>query len=118
MIERERVTIFGGIPTHYHDLAEEPTLACRDTTSLKSAWIGGSPVMIHLYVDDVDALANQAVAAGATLLQPVADQFYGDRMGVLQDPFGHTWSFATHIEDLSPEELQKRAAQHGGCPEQ
>ena len=95
-------------------LADEyPEMNFRSPQSL-----GGTPVNILIYVNDVDAFMNQAVAAGAKLLRPVADQFYGDRMGVLQDPFGHTWSFATRIEDLSPEELQKRAAQHGGCPEQ
>ena len=72
--------------------------------------IGGSPVTIHLYVEDVDALANQAVAAGARLLRPVEDQFYGDRGGKLADPYGHVWWIATHIEDVSPDEIRKRAA--------
>lgn len=72
--------------------------------------IGGSPVTIHLYVDDVDALASRAVAAGAKLLRPVEDQFYGDRGGKLADPYGHRWWIATHIEDVSPEEIRKRAA--------
>ncbi len=70
--------------------------------------LGGSPVGIHLYVDDVDAMAAQAVAAGATLDRPVADQFYGDRSAPLTDPFGHRWFLATHIEDVSAEEMQKR----------
>lgn len=70
--------------------------------------LGGSPVRIVLYVEDVDALARQAVAAGAKLLVPVADQFYGDRSGRLQDPFGHLWLISTHTEDVSPEEMQKR----------
>jgi PhnB protein len=74
--------------------------------------IGGTPVNILVYVNDVDKLVDQAVAAGAKLLRPVADQFYGDRLGVLEDPFGHSWSFATHIEDVSPEEMNKRAAAH------
>jgi PhnB protein len=74
--------------------------------------IGGTPVNILIYVNDVDKLVDQAVAAGAKLLRPVADQFYGDRLGVLEDPFGHSWSFATHIEDVSPEEMNKRAAAH------
>jgi PhnB protein len=91
-------------------LADEcPEMNFRSPQSL-----GGSPVNIVIYVNDVDALVNQAVAAGAKLLRPVQDQFYGDRMGVLQDPFGHSWSFATHIEDVPPEELQKRAAAHSG----
>jgi PhnB protein len=75
--------------------------------------IGGTPVNI-LYVEDVDSLVKRATADGGKLLRAVADQFYGDRVGVLEDPFGHRWSFATHIEDVSPEEMQKRAAaQHG-----
>jgi PhnB protein len=73
------------------------------------ASIGGSPVTLSLYVNDVDAVAARAVAAGATLLRPVADQFYGDRGGKLRDPFGHVWWLATHIEDVSPEEMKTRA---------
>jgi PhnB protein len=70
--------------------------------------LGGSPVSIHLYVEDVDAFVKKAVAAGARELKPVADQFYGDRSGQLQDPFGHLWWVATHKEDVAPEEMQKR----------
>ncbi len=69
---------------------------------------GGSPVNIALYVADVDALAERAVAAGAKVLRPVKDQFYGDRSGSFEDPFGHTWTLATHKEDVTPEEMQKR----------
>jgi PhnB protein len=76
------------------------------------ATLGGSPVNILVYVDDVDRLVAQAEAAGAKITRAVANQFYGDRVGVLKDPFGHSWSFATHIEDVSPEEMQRRAAQH------
>jgi PhnB protein len=76
--------------------------------------LGGSPVTMHMYVADVDAFCARASAAGATVLRPVADQFYGDRSCQLKDPFGHTWSFATHVEDVSPEEMQKRAAKLGG----
>ena len=72
--------------------------------------VGGSPVMIHLYVEDVDTTANRAVAAGAKVTRPVADQFYGDRGGQLEDPYGHKWYVSTHKEDLSPEEIGKRAA--------
>ena len=75
--------------------------------------LGGSPVNILVYVDDVDALVNRAQRAGAKVTRPVADQFYGDRLGVLEDPFGHSWSFATHVEDVSPEEMRKRAAAAG-----
>lgn len=72
--------------------------------------LGGSPVSLYIYVEDVDALAQRAEAAGAKLKRPVADQFYGDRSVILEDPYGHTWGFATHIEDLTSEELNKRAA--------
>lgn len=79
--------------------------------------IGGTPVGIHIYVADVDALTSRASAAGATVQRPVADQFYGDRTVTLQDPFGHRWFFATHKEDLSPEEMKSRSEaamkQHG-----
>lgn len=71
--------------------------------------IGGSPVNIHLYVEDVDAVFKTAVAAGAKERQPVMDQFYGDRSGQLEDPFGHLWWVATHKEDVPPAEVQKRA---------
>lgn len=70
--------------------------------------LGGSPVTIHIYVEDVDALFTRAVAAGAKATRPPADQFYGDRSGSLEDPFGHKWMFATHIEDVDAVELQKR----------
>lgn len=71
--------------------------------------IGGTPVMLHLYVEDVDAVVQRAVDEGATILRPVEDQFYGDRGGKLRDPFGHVWWIATHKEDVSPEELRARA---------
>ncbi|MGH8505149.1 MAG: VOC family protein [Stenotrophobium sp.] len=71
--------------------------------------LGGSPVCIHIYVEDVDALAAQAVAAGIKVLRPVENQFYGDRGGKFEDPYGHIWWLATHTEDVSPEEMQKRA---------
>jgi PhnB protein len=71
---------------------------------------GGSPIHLHVYVEDVDTSFPQAVAAGAKVLRPLKDQFYGDRSGSLEDPFGHVWHLATHKEDLSPEEMQRRAA--------
>jgi PhnB protein len=70
---------------------------------------GGSPVTLHLYVENVDAVAEKAVKAGATLTGEITDKFYGDRSGSLEDPFGHVWHIATHIEDVTPEETQKRA---------
>jgi PhnB protein len=72
--------------------------------------IGGSPVSILLYVTDVDKLWASATLIGATIVQPLADQFDGDRRGTLSDPFGHTWLIATHKEDVSPAELQRRFA--------
>jgi PhnB protein len=72
--------------------------------------IGGAAVHLHLYTEDVDAMVTRAVAAGATLLRPVQDQFYGDRVGTVADPYGHVWHVSTHKEDLSMEELGKRAA--------
>ena len=87
-------------------LADEvPGMGFRSPESL-----GGSPISILLYVKDVDAVFSQAVAAGAKVQRPVADQFYGDRTGGLIDPFGHLWYVATHKEDVSPEEMKKRAA--------
>ncbi|MFZ6647098.1 VOC family protein [Undibacterium sp. TJN25] len=76
----------------------------------------GSPVTVHLYVEDVDATFAQAVAAGATVRMPVADMFWGDRFGALTDPFGHQWSVATHTRDMSPEEMQaEMQKQTPGC---
>lgn len=76
----------------------------------------GSPVTIHLYVESVDAAVEQAVAAGARITMPVADMFWGDRYGVLEDPFGHHWSVATHIHDPSAEEIQQAMQKMaGGC---
>ncbi len=70
---------------------------------------GGSPVVICFYVEDCDAVFNQAVAMGAQVVRPLADQFYGDRSGTITDPFGHVWTISTHKEDLSDEEIHKRA---------
>jgi PhnB protein len=86
-------------------LADEfPEMGARSPQSL-----GGSPVSILLYVDNVDALFRQALAAGGKEQRPLKDQFYGDRSGTLVDPFGHVWTLATHKEDLSPEEMHRRA---------
>jgi uncharacterized glyoxalase superfamily protein PhnB len=69
--------------------------------------LGGSPVTIHLYVPNVDEVFERATKAGATVKMPLADMFWGDRYGKLEDPFGHCWSVATHVKDVSPEELEK-----------
>ena len=71
--------------------------------------LGGSPVSVFLYVPDVDAVFNQAISSGAKADMPPQDMFWGDRFGKLTDPFGHSWALATHIEDVAPEEMKKRA---------
>jgi PhnB protein len=87
-------------------LADEfPEMGFRSPQSL-----GGSPVAFYLYVEDVDATVDQAVAAGAKLIREVKDQFYGDRSGQVEDVFGHVWYVATHKEDVAPEEIRQRAA--------
>ena len=73
--------------------------------------IGGSPVTIHVYVEDVDAVFDKAVRAGARALQEPTDQFYGDRSGQFEDPFGHRWNVASHVEDVPPDEMQRRMAE-------
>jgi PhnB protein len=70
--------------------------------------LGGSPVSIMLYVNDVDVTFKKAISSGGKELRPVENQFYGDRSGMLTDPFGHVWNVATHVEDVSPEEMKKR----------
>ena len=70
---------------------------------------GGSAVSLLVYVPDVDATVKTAIAGGAKVIRPVENQFYGDRMGTIEDPFGHQWSVATHVEDVPPEEMAKRA---------
>ncbi|MBN4055455.1 VOC family protein [bacterium AH-315-K03] len=83
--------------------------SCEENNFRDPKNLSGTSVGLHLYVEDVDALFSQAVDAGAKIIQPVEDQFYGDRNGTLEDPFGHFWFIATHKEDLSPEELATRA---------
>jgi PhnB protein len=87
-------------------LADEyPELGIRSPRAF-----GGSPVTISVYVEDVDAVFDRALKAGATALRPVEEQFYGDRTGQFEDPFGHRWTIATHVEDVPPEEMARRAA--------
>lgn len=76
--------------------------------------LGGTPVMLHLYVDDADAVMQRAVEAGGTVQRPVETQFYGDRGGKMIDPFGHEWYISTHVEDVPPEEARRRAAEKFG----
>ena len=92
----------GGSIVMLADECPEMDARCPET-------VGGSPVIIHVYVEDVDAVVARAIKEGAKLNQPVEDKFYGDRSGSVTDPFGHLWNIATHKEDLSPEEMKKRA---------
>ena len=86
-----------------------------DWSCLSPLSIGGSATSVMIYFEDVDPVFERAVSAGAKVLQPVTDQFYGDRSCKLQDPSGHTWMFATHKEDVAPDELKRRAeAMFGG----
>ncbi len=82
-----------------------------DYGNLSPKTLGGSAVRLHMYVEDVDAFFDRAIAAGAKVLIPLADQFYGDRSGRLEDPYGHVWLVSTHVEDVSPEEMQRRMEQ-------
>jgi PhnB protein len=71
--------------------------------------LGGSPVGLMVYLEDVDAVVARAIEAGATAMRPIENQFYGDRSGSVKDPFGHTWMIATHVEDVAPDEMARRA---------
>jgi PhnB protein len=100
-------------------IGDSPLFLCDEVPQMgaKSPLaLGGTPVTIHLYVKDVDRAYKQAIDAGAQSLMPVKDQFWGDRFGVLKDPYGHTWSIASHVEDVSPQEIEKRAAAYKGAP--
>lgn len=85
---------------------EMPELSCHCQSP---ETLGGSPVFLYLYVENVDALAESAIAAGAKVVSPLQDHFYGDRSCGLLDPFGHIWHISTHVEDVPPEELRIRA---------
>ncbi len=84
-----------------------PEIGVRDPKD-----IGGSPVTISVYVEDVDSVYDAAIEAGATSVRAVQDEFYGDRSGQFEDPFGHRWNVSTHVEDVSPEEMERRAAEY------
>jgi PhnB protein len=99
-IGHAEITIGG---SHIMMADEHPEMGHRGPKS-----IGGTPVGIMLYVPNVDAMFNAAVAKGATVQRPLEDQFYGDRSGSITDPWGHNWMISTHIEDVSPEEMEKR----------
>jgi len=82
---------------------ESPEMGAKSARTL-----GGSPISLMIYVEDVDARVAQAVAAGAKITRPVANQFYGERTGGIEDPFGYQWYLATHVEDVSPDEIARR----------
>ena len=84
--------------------------AFPDHGAQRAGRFGGSALKVHLYVEDVDATVGKAVASGAKVVKPVMDMFYGDRSGVVEDPFGHTWNVATHVEDVTPEQMDERFA--------
>jgi PhnB protein len=88
---------------------EHPEMGARSPET-----VGGTPVSLMVYVADVDAVYKKAIAGGARENRPLADQFYGDRSGTITDPFGHQWTIATHIEDVSPEEMERRMAKAHG----
>ena len=113
--ERVRMPAPGGMVGHAELQLGDSVIMLSDefpemgNVSPKS--IGGSPVTIGVYVEDVDAVFERAIAQGATAERPVENQFYGDRSGLFVDPFGHRWSVSTHVEDVSPDEMAKRAAE-------
>ena len=83
---------------------ESPDMGARSPRT-----VGGTPVTLHVYVENVDDVFDRAVRAGAQSLRPVEDRFYGDRSGQFEDPFGHRWDVSSHVEDVPPEEMAKRA---------
>ncbi|HZM86988.1 MAG TPA: VOC family protein [Blastocatellia bacterium] len=114
--EFERITDETGAVRHGEFQIGDSRFMITDEHPDYPAWLsplsrGGSPVHIYLYVEDVDAAFKQAISCGATELMPVKDQFYGDRSGGVTDPFGHVWYIATHIEEVSEEEIKRRAAE-------
>jgi PhnB protein len=84
---------------------------CHEVEARSPKTIGGSPITIHVYIKNVDEVVKRAVKAGATLIRPIEDMFFGDRSGGVEDPFGHKWIISTHIEDVTPAQLKKRAAE-------
>jgi PhnB protein len=116
--ERMRLPLPGGKIAHAEIqigdsvvmLADQPTGPTAGRSKSPPA-LDGTAVSIHLYIEDVDSVMEKATKAGAQQVRAVANQFYGDRSGIFTDPFGHVWNVATHIEDLSPEEIEKRMAE-------
>ena len=115
--ERMRVPGPGGTIAHAELDLGDSVLMVDDASPLMgtkappSRGLDGTPVSLYVYVEDVDATIERAVALGATLVRPAGDQFYGDRNGAIVDPFGHAWVVATHIEDVAPEEMMRRMSE-------
>jgi uncharacterized glyoxalase superfamily protein PhnB len=99
-----------------HHVRTEPVDEMPEWGALSPKSLKGTPVTVHLYVDDVDAVFKRAVKAGATPIMAVADTFWGDRYGVIEDPFGHRWSIATHLRDMTAKEIQKAIPKEMMCP--
>jgi len=108
-----RMPLPGGKLAHAEvKIGDSPVMLADETDEFHAPKPGaGSPVSLMVYVNDVDRVFAQALAAGAKELRPLANQFYGDRLGTLMDPFGHVWSLATHVEDVAPEEMDRRFRQ-------
>ena len=114
-IERFRMPGKGGKGVGHAELQVGPSVLmladeCPEATGKSPQTLGNTTFSFVLYVPDVDATFQRAVAAGAKVLRPIENKFYGDRTGMVTDPFGHQWALMTHIEDLTPEEIQKRGA--------
>jgi PhnB protein len=113
--ERVRMPAPGGLVGHAELQIGDSVIMLSDEFpemgNTSPTTVGGSPVTLSMYVDDVDGVFDRAIERGATAERPVEDQFYGDRTGLFVDPYGHRWSIATHVEDVSPEEMQQRAAE-------
>jgi PhnB protein len=119
-VERLRMDGPGGKLGHTELMIGDSVIMMADeypemTNALGPTTIGGSPVSLVVYVPDVDAVVEKAVEAGGKLERPIETKFYGDRMGTVKDPFGHIWHIATHVEDVPPEELQRRAKAMVSC---
>ena len=118
--ERLRLDAPGGKVGHAELTIGDSLIMLADESpemgALSPASVGGTPVALHLYVEDVDAVTARAVSAGARSLQPPENKFYGDRSGMVEDPFGHRWYLSTHVEDVAPDEIARRAAALHGQP--
>jgi PhnB protein len=111
-VETVRMPGPGGVVVHAEFRIGDSTVMIGEENAAQNAEgpeiLGGSPVHLMIYTTDCDAMFTRAIGLGATETRPLTDQFYGDRSGTLTDPFGHSWTIATHKEDVSPEEMQRR----------